>query len=127
AWFTWLDPRLNGLKVYASNYVYVPTDFNDTHPLLPAAFELEQNYPNPFNPTTEIRFSVVRQTRLTLAIYNLLGQKIRTLADGVYTSGEYRIAWDGTDAGGNRVASGAYFYRLSSDSFTQSRKMLLLK
>jgi len=94
---------------------------------LPAGFSLSQNYPNPFNPTTTIEFSLPEQSHTELTIYNVLGQQITELIDAALSPGSYRVCWDGTDKSGRVVPSGVYLYRLTTDSFTASRKMLLLK
>lgn len=127
AWFTWLDPRENGLKAYAASLYTMPTAVDDHNPGVPGSFALEQNYPNPFNPSTEIGFTISHRAHMTLAVYNLLGARVRLLADKVFAEGHYRVQWDGTNDAGHRVSSGTYFYRLSGDNFTQSRKMILLK
>ncbi len=98
--------------------------------LLPKAYALAQNFPNPFNPSTTIAFSIPEgagETRVRLDIFNLRGQLVRTLADGLLEPGEHRVQWDGIDTGGHRVASGVYFYRLTSREFTATRKMVILK
>lgn len=92
-----------------------------------ARFGLDQNFPNPFNPTTTIHYRLPRKTRVVLEIYNLLGQKIRILADGVKPAGEYRVQWDGRDDAGREVASGVYVCRLEGTGWVKSRKMLLLR
>lgn|GEM_PF-1752920 len=94
---------------------------------LPRDFQLHQNYPNPFNRGTIIEFSVAARSHLRLQIYDLLGRQVCTLVDGIYTVGRHRVEWDGSDADGNVVASGLYFYRLSSDKIAAAGKMLLLK
>jgi hypothetical protein len=93
----------------------------------PRDFWLEPNFPNPFNPTTNIRFSVHRQTSVSLTIYDLLGQKVRTLFEEVMDPGTRTISWDGMDDGGRPQASGTYIYRLKAESFVEAKKMLLLK
>ncbi len=94
---------------------------------LPAGFALEQNYPNPFNPTTMISFSLPSAQHVTLEIYNVQGQKVRTLIDEVRGAGEHAIEWDATSYAGDRVASGIYFYRLTAGDYVVSKKMTLLK
>jgi hypothetical protein len=103
------------------------TDVDDSEPSLPSGFTLSQNYPNPFNASTEIRFSLARAGEITLTIYNLLGQEVRTIASGRYAAGEHRLSWDGTDHAENPCASGLYLYRLATDYSIQAKKMLLLK
>lgn len=93
----------------------------------PVGWELSQNYPNPFNPTTTIRYSLKRESHVDVTIYNLLGERVTTLEDGVQEPGVYATSWDGTDASGHQVASGIYLYRLHTDAFNETRKMLLLK
>jgi hypothetical protein len=89
---------------------------------LPAAWSLEQNYPNPFNPLTEIRFAMPRAELVTLKVYNLLGQEVATLVDGLMQAGAHRATFDGAS-----LASGVYLYRVKSASFSATRKMLLMK
>lgn len=99
----------------------------DRRDLLPQAFTLEQNYPNPFNPTTTIAFSLPTTTDVKLEIFNSLGQQVRVLHHGDLPAGTHHVEWDAADRNGNKVASGVYFYRLSTDLQTDSRKMILLK
>jgi hypothetical protein len=103
-------------------------------PNVPHEFELYQNYPNPFNPTTTIHFTVRRSSPAvrnpfltTLKIYNILGQKVKTLVDEAKPAGSYEVVWDGKDERGNNLASGIYFYRLQIGEQTQTKRMLLLK
>lgn len=95
--------------------------------ILPDDLRLAQNYPNPFNPTTTIAFELSHSSRVSLEVYNPLGQKVATLVDGTLSAGAHEAVWDGTDHSGHPVATGVYFYQLSSDDNTKSRKMLLLK
>jgi peptide deformylase len=83
---------------------------------------LSQNYPNPFNPTTNIRFELARTERVSLKIYNIMGQEITTLVEGTLMAGSYQVPFDAAD-----LASGVYFYRLSSPNRSETRKMVLLK
>ncbi len=94
---------------------------------LPVAYELAQNFPNPFNPTTEISFSLPERAQVNLEIYNVLGQRVVTLANEQMEAGVHVITWDSRDTYGSSVASGIYLYRLNTDKFSQSRKMMLLK
>jgi hypothetical protein len=103
-------------------------------PEIPTSSALLQDYPNPFNPSTTIRYNLAGQARITLKVYNILGQEITTLVDDVEEANEYQIVWDGRNAFGNRVATGVYFYRLeakgiaeNTSSFVQVKKMLLIK
>ena len=128
AWYSWADPRLNGMNVYAGSYLYLPTDVvDDGHGTLPDSYYLAQNYPNPFNPSTTIKFSLPQSANARLAVFNVLGQEVIVLAEGRFIAGEHAVVWDGQDAGGSRVTSGVYFYRLTTESFTEQRKMVLLK
>ena len=85
------------------------------------------NYPNPFNPATEIHYSIPEASMIKLNIYNLKGQKVKTLINGKTEAGFHKITWNGTDENNNSVSSGVYFYRLQTDKETVTRKMLLLK
>ena len=96
---------------------------------LPRQFALAQNYPNPFNPTTVIEFynPELHSAKVTLEIFNILGQQVKVLLDGAALPGWNRVEWDGCDRSGNSVASGIYFYRLKTDRSMLTRKMMLLK
>ncbi len=94
---------------------------------LPQSFVLYQNYPNPFNPTTTISFSLAEAGEVSLEVFNMLGQKVKTLLAGCVTAGSHTVEWDATDNRGDKVASGVYFYRLTSTEGSQTRKMALLK
>ena len=94
---------------------------------LPETFALYQNYPNPFNPETQIRFDLAHQVRVKLEIFNLLGQRIKTLADADMAPGQHRVRWNGRNAAGLRVSSGVYFYRLKAGDYVKSRKMILIR
>ena len=90
-------------------------------------FYLDQNYPNPFNPETQISFSLPERVSVSLAVYNVFGQKVRELIKASLPVGSYKITWDGTDNQGHRLASGVYFYQLSAGENTSTQKMILMK
>jgi hypothetical protein len=93
----------------------------------PESYALHQNFPNPFNPRTSIRFSLPEASDVKLSIYNVLGQRVRLLAERRFDAGSHDLLWDGRDGSGQAVASGVYFYRLEAPAFTHERRMLLLK
>jgi N-acetylmuramoyl-L-alanine amidase len=93
----------------------------------PSSEELQQNYPNPFNPQTQIEFSQAEASKVSLVIYNLLGQKVVTLVDEMLPEGKHKIHWNGMDESGDRVASGIYFYRLQAGEYNEVRKMIMIK
>jgi flagellar hook assembly protein FlgD len=95
--------------------------------LTPSDFVLYHNYPNPFNPATTIRYAIPQAERVTLRVYNILGQQVASLVDGRQEAGFYAAQWDGKDARGRGVASGIYFYRIQAGKFVRTEKMLLLK
>lgn len=95
--------------------------------IIPSEYSITQNYPNPFNPTTTIEFSLPKHSSVSIDIYNILGQKIKTLVSTKLTAGSYNVNWDGANSDGVSVATGIYFYRLKADEFVKTRKMLLLK
>ncbi len=102
-------------------------DTGDEFTALPTDLRLEQNFPNPFNPRTTIRFAVASAQDVTLTVYNVAGQKVRTLYRGRVLAGEQSVVWDGRDDSGRTVASGIYVYRLTAEAGTQTRKMVFLK
>jgi hypothetical protein len=104
-----------------------PIGVDDNEATLPTQTMLEANYPNPFNPRTSINFSLATPGTVKLEVFNILGQKIRTLVDGHMEPGIHTISWDSKDESGASVASGAYFYKLTTDDYSSTKKMLLLK
>jgi hypothetical protein len=93
----------------------------------PGLFALAQNFPNPFNSGTKILFSLPAAGHVKLTIYNLVGQQMAALIDGSREAGSYTAAWDGIDDRGRQLASGVYFYRLHTDQWTRTRKLVLLR
>ncbi|MCX6144903.1 MAG: carboxypeptidase regulatory-like domain-containing protein [Ignavibacteriales bacterium] len=114
----------SGINFSLTNVV---TSVEENLPLVPTGYVLEQNYPNPFNPTTQILFSLPNSERVTLTIYNLIGQKIAELVNEVMSAGSHVVTWNGRDSRGMQLPSGVYFYRLESPGFTAARRMLMLK
>jgi len=100
---------------------------SDEHLTVPLEFALERNYPNPFNPTTTISFSIPSGDIVKLEIFNILGQRVRTLLNEHRTPRRHSVIWDGRNNAGEEVSSGVYFTRLSADDNVASQKMLLLK
>jgi len=97
-------------------------DDRDGAEVLPWAFGLDQNYPNPFNPVTTIRFTLPSRSRVSMKLFNILGQQIDVLADGEYQAGEHNVVFNA-----EQFSSGIYFYRLEADGRVESRKLVLLK
>ncbi|MFA6469388.1 MAG: right-handed parallel beta-helix repeat-containing protein [Bacteroidota bacterium] len=99
---------------------------------IPAVFALEQNYPNPFNPETTIRYQLPKESSVNIVIYNILGQKVRTLINEHLSAGFYTLQWNGTDEYGSGVSSGMYIYRIEAVSsgrqqYVSSKKMMFVK
>jgi hypothetical protein len=89
--------------------------------------ELLSNYPNPFNPSTTIKYSLAREGQVTIDIFNIRGQKINTLVNGVMSAGLHTVQWNGDDADGKSVSSGIYFYRMNNEGTSSVKKMILMK
>ncbi|KAA3606541.1 MAG: T9SS C-terminal target domain-containing protein [Calditrichaeota bacterium] len=90
-------------------------------------YELAQNFPNPFNPTTTISYQLAKDTKVSLKIYNILGEFVKELKNDFQHQGSYSVDWDGTNKEGKQVSSGVYFYKISAGNFTKTNKMILLK
>ncbi|MBC8185096.1 T9SS type A sorting domain-containing protein [candidate division KSB1 bacterium] len=90
-------------------------------------YNLSQNYPNPFNPETDIQYKLPNETNVHLTIFNVFGQKVKTLFNGLQKPGNYKVKWNGEDDNGNKLTSGAYIYRLKTDDYVASKKMLLFR
>ncbi|MFZ5979163.1 MAG: FlgD immunoglobulin-like domain containing protein [Candidatus Zixiibacteriota bacterium] len=120
---------ITGDGVHAAFTTQIITDVEDNEygDVLPYRFELSQNYPNPFNPVTTIQYNLPERSHVTIEVYNVLGQKVRTLVDREESAGSYKITWDGTSSSGNAVSSGVYLYRFQADDYTETKKMVLLK
>ncbi|PKL83164.1 MAG: hypothetical protein CVV24_06355 [Ignavibacteriae bacterium HGW-Ignavibacteriae-3] len=95
--------------------------------IIPDVFELSQNYPNPFNPTTFISYSLPKNAFVTLKVYDMLGREVTSLVNREMVAGNHSVEWNGADQSGNRVASGAYIYRISAGNFISTKKMIMLK
>ncbi len=117
----------NGNMSEGSNIVSTFIVFLDDSQALPTAYGLSQNYPNPFNPTTSIEFALPRASEVSLEIYNLLGQRVRTLVNGYVPAGYINTSWDGLDQNGMDLSSGTYIYRLKTVDMSFSKKMVLMK
>ena len=100
---------------------------NPDHRSIPERFSLEENYPNPFNPRTTIVYHLPRQERVSLKIFNIMGQEVCKLIDNSETGGIKTVQWDGRDQNGHDLATGIYLYHFQAGSFSATRKMFLLK
>ena len=89
---------------------------------LPKEYILAQNYPNPFNPSTMINYSMPKTGLVTIKVYNILGKEIATLVNGEKIAGNYSVQFSGS-----KLSSGVYFYRMQAGSFSQTKKLILLK
>ncbi|UCE24092.1 MAG: T9SS type A sorting domain-containing protein [Candidatus Zixiibacteriota bacterium] len=118
----------NGDYTYTDTHSMLATAVVDvTGSSLPGKLALSQNYPNPFNPATTVEFDLPVRSRVALTVFNVLGQQVKVLHEGILPAGSYRTRWDGTDARGSQVVSGVYFYRLQTEESCAVRKMVLLK
>jgi len=124
-----LDYTFNNFKInprLPADVVRLRTSVTDQSSV-PFVYRLEQNYPNPFNPETTIRYQLAKTGQVDLVIYNMLGQKVRTLINGAKTFGNHVQIWDGKNDRGQIVPTGIYFYRLQSGAFTEVKKMVVVR
>ena len=134
--YTWTDDRNdvdNDIFARIADWSWSEVGEEEGTVTRPQSFELFQNYPNPFNPTTSIRFAVRgskfgdrHPAHITLTIYNVIGQLVKTLVDEEKVPGEYQVSWDGRDDSGAEAASGVYFYQLKTADQSYTRKMVLM-
>ncbi|MCC7431849.1 VCBS repeat-containing protein [bacterium] len=96
-------------------------------PKLPETFSLKQNFPNPFNPTTSINFELPITSKTKITVYDVNGRLVKVLTDKKLNAGYHQTIWDGTDGNGNKVSSGVYLYRMQTENFTKTNKMVLIK
>lgn len=99
----------------------------DDERLIPYEYALEQNYPNPFNPSTTIEYSLREKSEVSIAVYNILGQKVVELVNETQPAGSHSAIWDGRNSSGAESATGLYFYRISAGEFIKVKKMMLIK
>lgn len=123
---TWQAEPPLPVELYHPENICVPLAI--VSDIVPNTFSLANNYPNPFNPVTNIEFSLPNAVAVQINIYNVLGQKVAELNQGMLDAGTYRYQWNSKDLAGNPLASGVYFYELQAgDQFRQIKKMTLLK
>jgi len=103
------------------------TNTNVTPAETPKSTKLAQNFPNPFNPSTTIKFDLKEKGFVTLKVYNVAGQLVRTLVSGERDANSYTVTWDGKNDRGGAVASGIYFYKMETKDFSQTKKMVMLR
>ena len=109
------------VKVAGESVSVVPT------PHIPGVFALSQNYPNPFNPETTIKYNLKEDSKVTLEIYNIKGQKVKTLINDVLPAGNHSVVWYGKNDNNESVSSGIYFYRITAGDFKDTKKCVILK
>jgi hypothetical protein len=122
---------LNSLLIIGMSNGNGTLDVSKEGNVIPQKFELQQNYPNPFNPSTTVKFAIEKTAFADVAVYNVIGQKVKTLAAEVLNPGFYTAMWNGTDENGQSVTSGVYFVRMVATGegaeFSDLRKLLLVK
>lgn len=112
-------------EVVETSFSYTPVDTDANEVLSVTA--LKGNYPNPFNPVTTISYSLIQEENVNLEIFNIKGQKVKTLLNDVQTAGSHKVIWNGTDDYENSVSSGIYFYKMTTPGFSSVKKMILMK
>jgi len=117
-------------------YAYTEFDLDDSmitdvpdmpHDEFPSWFHLSQNYPNPFNSSTTIAYTLPVASRVRLAVFNILGQRVKILTDQYQSAGSHTVSWNGTNSTGRAVATGIYMYQIQANEFVRSRKMVLIE
>jgi hypothetical protein len=93
----------------------------------PSCYTLAQNYPNPFNPYTRIEFSLPRRSFVTIDVFNILGARVKRLVNETLSAGQMAVIWDGRNERGSMAATGVYLYRITTEDFVQTKKMILVK
>lgn len=117
---------LRQLRLIIGSRAFAAAELEGTAPAEPI-LSLDQNVPNPFATSTSISFQMDRPSRVQIDLFNMLGQRVMTLAEGRYDAGEHTVTWDGAVPDGRSLASGVYIYRLKAGSHTISRKMILIR
>ena len=124
--YTYMIKTVKDGVEYLSEHVTV-SFVNDTDDVVVYNTELYRNYPNPFNPETTIQYSVKETDHISIEIYNIKGQKVKTLVNSVHEQGKYSLVWNGTDSHSKNSSSGIYFCVMKGNEYRSVRKMVLLK
>jgi hypothetical protein len=120
SWYTGLfNNSADGAKIYKMT---APIGIGQVYGEVPEAFSLSQNYPNPFNPMTKIKFSIQKSSNVNITVFDVLGKHITTLVNEKLNAGTYETEWNA-----NNMPGGVYFYRLETDDFSETKKMVLVK
>jgi hypothetical protein len=106
---------------------YIPPTYLIASSNIPTDFTLGQNYPNPFNPMTHFSLNLALRTHVSLTIFNIIGQRVKTLGDDYMDAGVHTFTWDGTNEKGEAVSSGVYLYRVVTEGNVVTKKMILMK
>jgi len=109
--------------LYVSRYEYLSTESD----LLPTEYALHENFPNPFNPSTTLRFDLPYAGDVSLTIYNMLGQKVKSFDMRGIQAGKHTLRWNATNDLGEKVGTGVYLYQLQTKDFMKTRKMIFMK
>ena len=107
--------------------LYFPQTGIEENTIVQTEDYLQQNYPNPFNPETKISYQLPENGKVELTVYNLKGQKVKTLVNETLESGNYLVIWNGTDDNNKPVSSGIYFYKMKAGKHQKTKKMVLMK
>jgi hypothetical protein len=118
----WVDSNFEKYHMYRKVLLSLTTDVERIENKLPKYYTLMQNYPNPFNPTTVIEFTIPNKEFVTLKVYNILGQEVAKLVNGVKSAGVYKVSFDASD-----LTSGMYIYKIEAGNYSDTKKMLLMK
>ncbi len=118
------DPENNQIIIYLSGIANPVSNDNE---LIPAVTSLKGNYPNPFNPETTISFGMNKAGKVEVVIYNILGQKVKTLLSENRSAGNHNVVWNGKDSNNRSVSSGVYFYKMTTKEYSKTSKMILMK
>jgi hypothetical protein len=127
--FETIYPEANRNKIMERvvQFFGATTSIDDVVENAPAEFQLRQNYPNPFNSSTVISYQLSVISQVELVIFNLVGEKVKSLVNEIQESGWHRVSWNGTNAAEEKVASGVYLYQLSTNNHIEIRQMMLVR
>ncbi len=117
----------DGGGIYTFEFSGSMVEVEESDKEITSLYALEKNYPNPFNPKTTISFSIPKSSKVEISIYNVTGQKIKTLVNANLQKGYHEVIWNGKDEQNNPVPSGIYFYKMESDNFSEIKNAILLK